>query len=183
MAPKAPIIVAAADPDWARQFRELGATLRSALGPAANRIDHVGSTAVPELDAKPVLDVQVSVPRLEPDLTYRIPLESLGFVLERENPDRTKRFFHRGPAARAVHLHVRVAGCFDEQLNLLFRDYLRSDEAARREYAAIKRELALRFRDDREGYVRAKEPTVWALLVRAHSWLQETGWSPGPADA
>jgi GrpB-like predicted nucleotidyltransferase (UPF0157 family) len=157
--------------------------LRHALGPVALRIDHVGSTAVPGLDAKPVIDIQVSVTHLGPEAPYRVPLEGAGFLLQAANPDRSKRFFREPSGTRRAHVHVRPAGSFEEQLNLLFRDFLRSDAGARHEYARTKRELAERFRADREGYVRAKEPTVWAILLRAHDWLQATNWSPGPSDA
>ena len=177
-----PIVVVPADPQWPAEFREIATRLRAALGPVALRIDHVGSTAVPGLDAKPVIDVQVSVASLEPDDPYRRPLERLGFEFHEANPDRSKRFFREPRGSRRVHLHLRVAGSFDEQLNLLLRDYLRSDAGARDEYARAKRALASAFREDRDGYVQAKEPVVWSLLLRAHDWLQATGWSPGRTD-
>ena len=178
-----PIDVVRADPSWAREFREVGGRLRAALGRTAVRIDHVGSTSVPGLDAKPVLDVQVSVAGLEPDEPFRAPLERLGFAYHALNTDRTQRFFREPPGTRRVHLHVRAAGSFDEQLNLLLRDFLRAHPDEADQYSTVKRDLAVRFRHDREGYVRAKEPTVWALLLRAHDWSQRTGWAPGPSDA
>jgi GrpB-like predicted nucleotidyltransferase (UPF0157 family) len=178
-----PIVIETADPRWPQEFRTIASRLRTALGPTALRIDHVGSTAVPGLDAKPVIDIQVSVARLDPDELFRRPLESLGYVLHADNPDRTKRFFGPPPGTRPVHIHVRCAGSFDEQLNLLLRDYLRTHAEAGREYAQRKWELAERFRTDREGYVRAKEPTIWSILVRAHDWAQSSGWAPGSSDA
>jgi GrpB-like predicted nucleotidyltransferase (UPF0157 family) len=178
-----PIVIVAADSHWPQEFRAMATPLRKALGDAALRIDHIGSTAVPGLDAKPVIDVQVSVATLEPDSPFRAPLESLGYVAPAANLDRSKRFFREAAGGRRTHVHVRRAGSFDEQLNLLLRDYLRTHSQDRDAYARAKRELAARFRTDREGYVRAKEPTVWSLLLRAHDWLQETGWSPGPSDA
>lgn len=177
-----PIIIVEYDPVWPEEFRELGQRLRRALGRAALRIDHVGSTSVPGLAAKPVLDVQISVGELEPDPPFRVPLEALGFVFHAANADRSKRFFREPPGTRRTHVHVRRSGSFDEQLNLLLRDYLRTHDDACREYARKKRELAEQFRNDREGYVRAKEPTVWSLLRRAHDWLEEVGWHPGASD-
>jgi GrpB-like predicted nucleotidyltransferase (UPF0157 family) len=178
-----PIIIVPYDARWPEYFRVIGTALRSALGPVARRIDHVGSTSVPALDAKPVIDVQVSVTTLEPSEPFRRPIEAVGYRFMSANPDRTKRFFLQAPGAQATHIHVRLAGSFDEQLNLLLRDYLREDSAAARDYARTKRELAERYRNDREGYVRAKEPTVWSLLMKAHDWAQESGWTPGPSDA
>jgi GrpB-like predicted nucleotidyltransferase (UPF0157 family) len=178
-----PIIIVSYDLSWPVEFRHLASAIREAIGSTAIRIDHVGSTAVPGLDAKPIIDIQLSVARLEPDTPFRIPLESMGFVFHRENPDLTKRFFREPSGAKRSHIHVRRAGSFDEQLNLLFRDYLRANTAEAKEYATTKRSLALKFRYDREGYVHAKEPEIWSLLIRAHNWAQTSGWSPGPSDA
>lgn len=125
----------------------------------------------------------MSVESLEPTTPFRRPLETLGYEFVPENPDRIKRFFRQGVGMRATHVHVRRSGTFDEQLNLLLRVYLRTHAEAARAYAVAKRELADRFRNDREGYVRAKEPAVWSILERAHDWAQGSGWSPEPSDA
>jgi GrpB-like predicted nucleotidyltransferase (UPF0157 family) len=177
-----PIVVVPYDTRWPEEFQRIAGRLRSLLGPVATRIDHVGSTAVPGLAAKPVIDIQVSVASIEPELAFVGPLETYGLHYQRENPDRTKRFFLGRDGERRFHVHVRREGSIDEQLNLLFRDYLRVHPADAQEYAEAKRALAERFRNDREGYVHAKEPTVWSLLQRAHDWSQESGWSPGPSD-
>ncbi len=177
-----PIVIVPCDPTWPDAFHRIGRRARGALGSVALRVDHVGSTSVAGLDAKPVIDVQVSVGSLLPEAPYRDPLRADGFRFRPENPDRTKRFFLGPPDEPAAHVHVREQGSFDERLNLLFRDYLRTNAESAREYARTKRELAKEFRDDREGYVRAKEPTVWRILIRAHDWAQSTGWSPGPSD-
>lgn len=178
-----PIVLVAADPRWPAEFRAVASALRRALGATALRIDHVGSTSVPGLDAKPVLDVQLSVAALEPETPYRGPLERLGYVRRPSEDDRTQRLFREPAAQRRTHLHVRAAGSFDEQLNLLFRDFLRAEPAVRADYARTKRALAATYRLDRPGYVRAKGPTVWAILRDAHDWAQRTGWSAGPSDA
>jgi len=178
-----PIVVSAYDPQWPAQFAALGASLRVALGPAALRIDHIGSTAVPGLDAKPVIDVQISVAALEPMTPYLGPLESLGYVWQADNDDRTKRYFREAPGRRRTHLHVRRAGSWSEQFALLFRDYLRTHASAAQHYAALKHQLAVRHRNDRAAYTNAKGPGIWALMVEANAWSQSTGWQPGPPDA
>jgi len=183
MDPEEPVVVIPYDPRWPETFRQIATRLRSTLGPTARRIDHVGSTAVPGLDAKPVIDIQVSVATLAPEGPFLTPLETLGYRWHRENPDRTQRFFREPAGADRTHLHVREHGSFDEQLNLLLRDYLRHHPDAAAEYAGVKRSLAEKFRNDREGYVLAKEPTIWSLLVKAHDWSQHAGWRPGPSDA
>jgi hypothetical protein len=96
------------------------------LGEVALRIDQIGSTAVPGLGAKPIIDIQVSVADFEPLAAFRRPLEQLGYVYRADNPERTKRYFREPPGRRRIHVHVRQAGSFSEQWALLFRDYLRA---------------------------------------------------------
>ncbi|MDD4904146.1 MAG: GrpB family protein [Candidatus Bipolaricaulis sp.] len=177
------VIVIPYDPEWARRFAELGRRLRAALGDAALRIDHIGSTAVVGLAAKPIIDVQISVASFEPIDAYRLSLERLGYVFRAENPERTKRYFREPPGERRTHIHVRRAGSWAEQFSLLFRDYLRThpEDAAR--YADVKRALARKHGEDRVGYTNAKTPFIWSVMMSADLWSQEVGWTPGPSDA
>ena len=114
-----PIEVVPYSPLWPQLFSELGTTLRKALGETALRIDHIGSTSVPGLDAKPIIDIQVSVASFEPLDAYRVPLERLGFVFRASNPDLTKRYFREKSGERRTHIHVRQSGSWSEQLALL----------------------------------------------------------------
>jgi GrpB-like predicted nucleotidyltransferase (UPF0157 family) len=177
------IRIAEPDPAWPARFGVLGTRLRAALGDVALRIDHIGSTAVPGLAAKPVLDLQVSVAALEPVAPFRDPLVALGHVYREDNPERTKRYFREPPGTARTHIHVRRAGSFSEQFPLLFRDYLRTHRAAAAEYAAAKRRLAAEFPHDGLAYTNAKTGIVWQLIHRADDWAQQTGWEPGPSDA
>jgi GrpB-like predicted nucleotidyltransferase (UPF0157 family) len=133
--------------------------------------------------AKPIVDVQISVARLEPVEPFRSPLEAAGFVYRAANPERTKRYFREPPGRRRTHVHVRRAGSFSEQLPLLLRDYLRAHPAAAQDYGQRKQALAARFARDRHGYLDAKVPITWEVLRRADEWAQRTGWEPGPTDA
>jgi GrpB-like predicted nucleotidyltransferase (UPF0157 family) len=178
-----PVEIVAYDPAWTARFAALGRDLRAGLGEVALRIDHIGSTSVPGLAAKPIIDLQVSVADFEPLAAYRLPLEQLGYVYRADNPERTKRYFREPPGHRRTHVHVRRAGSFSEQWALLFRDYLRADPDAAAEYEAVKRRLAIRYRDDRAAYVDAKGPFLWEIIRRADSWAQAQGWLPGPSDA
>lgn len=178
-----PIIIVEYDRQWPTLFAELGTRLRGALGEAALRIDHIGSTSVPGLSAKPVIDVQVSVSSFEPLEAYRGPLEELGFVLRAQNPDLTKRYFREQPGERRTHIHVRRAGSWPEQFALLFRDYIRLHNDDAKRYAELKHRLAQQYRDDRGSYVEAKAPFIWEIMTRADAWAQATGWQPGPTDA
>jgi GrpB-like predicted nucleotidyltransferase (UPF0157 family) len=175
------IVIVDYDPSWPEQFRQLGARLREALGPFAMRIDHIGSTSVVGLAAKPIVDIQISVASLEPVSAYLPALKAAGFRWRADNPERTKRYF-REVAGPRTHIHVRAAGSWSEQFALLMRDYLRDhpEEAAR--YAALKREFADHLGYDRHAYTDAKDPFIWALMARANTWTQATGWMPGPSD-
>jgi GrpB-like predicted nucleotidyltransferase (UPF0157 family) len=178
-----PIEIVSYNPTWPKRFAAQAASLREALGSVAQRIDHVGSTSVPGLAAKPVIDVQISVLSFEPLDAFRLPLERLGYVYRADNPDRAKRYFRETPGQRRTHLHVRRTGSFDEQLNLLFRDYLRTHAEEVAAYAARKRQLAARFHEDRAAYTDAKGPFIWRVLRRADEWAQLTDWQPAPSDA
>jgi GrpB-like predicted nucleotidyltransferase (UPF0157 family) len=96
-----PITVVSYDPAWPELFGQLGPRLRAALGGVALRIDHIGSTAVPGLAAKPIVDVQISVERLEPVVPFRSPLEAAGFRYRATNTERTKRYSKSRQASAA----------------------------------------------------------------------------------
>jgi GrpB-like predicted nucleotidyltransferase (UPF0157 family) len=169
--------------EWPQRFEQLSRSFRRALGDVAVRIDHIGSTAVPGLAAKPIIDIQISVRDFEPLDAYRVPLEQLGYVFRTDNTERTKRYFREPPRTPRTHVHVRRVGSWAEQFALLFRDYLRAHNDDARRYEVLKSELAERYRHDRDGYTEAKEPFIWEVMGRADRWSQEVGWMPGPSDA
>ncbi len=186
MDPRAnPIDIVDYSPEWPGSFRAVAEPLRIALGETALRIDHIGSTAIPGLAAKPIIDIQVSVASFEPFDPICRPLKRLGYVWRADNPDRTKRYFREPPGSPRthVHVHVREHGSWSERFALLFRDYLRSRPDLADRYAAVKRDLAERYRDDRSGYTDAKNPFIWAVTAEASDWSQAIGWEPGPSDA
>lgn len=170
------------DPRWPAEFAALARKLRTGLGDLAVRIDHIGSTSVPGLAAKPILDVQISVTSLDPVDAYRQQIEQYGFTLRSANPELTKRYFREVAGERRTHIHVRRAGSFSEQFALLFRDYLREHPERADEYAAEKRRLAPLLHVDRQQYVESKQPFIWATIRLADAWAQTTGWEPGRSD-
>ena len=178
-----PIVVVPYDSGWPQMFAQLGANLRRVLGKTALRIDHIGSTSVVGLAAKPIIDVQISVAAFDPPGEYRMPLESLGYVFRADNPDLAKRYFREAPGERRTHIHVRRSGSWGEQFALLFRDYMRTHPERAGLYADLKYRLADAYREDRHGYVDAKGPFIWETMQKADAWSQETGWEPGPSDA
>jgi GrpB-like predicted nucleotidyltransferase (UPF0157 family) len=177
------VVVVPYDPEWPALFSEVGASLRDALGGTALRIDHIGSTAVPGLDAKPIIDVQISVASLDTLDAFRVPIEGLGFVFRESNPELTKRYFREKPGERRTHIHVRRAGSWGEQFALLFRDYMRAHGADAERYTELKHRLADQYGEDRHGYTDAKSAFIWQTMVKADRWSQDVGWAPGPSDA
>ncbi len=178
-----PIYVVPYDSQWPEQFAALGGPLRAVLGPTALRIDHIGSTAVPGLDAKSVIDMQISVTALEPMDAYLGSLQALGYEWRAWHDNLNRRFFREPSGQRRTHVHVAQAGSLSEQLALVFRDYLRAHVADAQRYAALKHQLAQQYVDDRRAYTNAKAPLIWELLRQASDWSQQTGWSPGPSEA
>jgi GrpB-like predicted nucleotidyltransferase (UPF0157 family) len=162
------MLVVPYNPEWPAAFARERDRLAAALGAAARRIEHNGSTAVPGLAAKPVIDIQISVPRLQPMDTYAPALERLGYVHVPHDDDAFAPFFHR-PAAwpHTHHVHVVEAGGEEERKTLAFRDYLRAHPDAAREYEALKRALAAAFggadAPAREAYAAAKSEFVMRI--------------------
>ena len=160
------------DPAWPEMAAAELARVEAALGEVAVRTAHVGSTAVPGMAAKPIVDLQVAVAATRPTETYARPLEALGYLFA-PDPDSPDFHFFGKPAERprTFHLHVCLAGGDDERRHLALRDYLRvhPEEAAR--YAELKRELVARRPGDRLAYIAGKADHVAALERRALDWL------------
>jgi GrpB-like predicted nucleotidyltransferase (UPF0157 family) len=174
--------IAPYDPEWILLFKELGTRLRNQLAITALRIDHVGSTSIVGMEAKPIIDIQISVLDYDDELKYKPLIEDLGFQLRLENPDMTKKYFRELPGNRRTHIHVRQAGSHSEQITLLFRDYLRSSPEDCQRYLQEKHRLMGLYKNDRPKYVEGKGPIVWDILKKAHLWSQEVGWRPGRSD-
>ena len=155
------MIIVAYDPRWAHEFEAERARIGEALGALALRIDHHGSTAVPGLAAKPIIDIQISVARLDAIATYAERLAPIGYVHLPHEDDAVCPFFHR-PAQwpHTHHVHVVEAGGDEERRTLAFRDYLREHEPVAREYETLKRALAGSLGEhdasSREAYANAK---------------------------
>lgn len=168
--------------EWAREFGVIGKALRNALTGTALRIDHIGSTSIPGLAAKPIIDIQLSVLSLEP-MDFRAPIESLGYVWREHNPERTKRYFREPPGSRRTHVHVRKAGSWHEQYALLFRDFMRLHADACKKYEQVKWDLAAQYPYDMPSYTDAKASIFWEIMQQADRWAAATGWEPGASDA
>lgn len=171
-----PIEVVPYQEKWAATFVAWRERLWQRLQQSVARIEHVGSTAVPGLAAKPAIDIQVSVRDVESEAAYVPALESLGIALRSRDPGH--RYFRpAGDAPRTVQIHVVDAGSDWEREHLLFRDFLRVHADARDDYAHLKLELADRYRDDRLAYNEAKTGFILDALGAAEEWAARAGWS------
>jgi dephospho-CoA kinase len=187
----APVLVAA-DSDWPRQAAGLAERLKAAAPEDVLAVDHIGSTAVPGLEAKDVIDLQLAVADLATADRIAPLLGAAGFPLwpgilmdsphGRPGPAAwSKRLHGNADPARPVNLHVRVAGSPGWRFALCFRDWLRADPAARSEYAAEKRRVAaLHAADDSTaGYAEGKEAWFSEVAVpRMERWAESSGWQP-----
>ena len=165
-----PLEVVDYDPRWPEQFKAERRIVAQALGPLAVAIEHVGSTAVPGLAAKPVIDVQVGGAHIGDAAGCAERLIAIGWEYLGEHGIPDRHYFQRwSGATRTHHLHLVE---FDSEMwceSVLFRDYLRCHANAAREYAELKRALAARFRHDRPGYTDAKAPFIEAALRAARA--------------
>lgn len=179
------------DPTWPAQAERLAARIRRAAGERALRVDHVGSTAVPDLPAKDVIDLQLTVSTLDEADALAAPLTEAGFVHRPDIADDQphgggdlalwrKRYHNATDPGRPVNLHIRAHGSPGWRFALLFRDWLRAEESVRDEYAALKRELAKTFAADENTsrYADAKEPWFTEVYPRMEDWARRTGWQP-----
>jgi len=163
-----PIVLVDYDPAWADQFAREAARIRTALGERALLLEHAGSTSVPGLAAKAIVDIVLAVPDSSNEDDYVPALEAEGYELRIREPD---WYEHRvlKKAEPNVNLHVFSAGCVEIERMLAFRDHLRADEADRALYERTKRALAARNWAYVQDYADAKSEVVEAIIARARA--------------
>lgn len=189
------IVIVDHRPDWPPRFDHLAADLRRALGDVATRIDHIGSTAVPGLAAKDIIDIQVTVADLD-DERIADALRSVGAIerfkgtFDHEPPgvevpedQRQKWLWLLRAPNEIANIHVRVEGRWNWRYALLCRDFLRAHAATAAAYGEVKRQLARHFGDDVEGYYDIKDPAFDLFMSVADEWAESSDWTPGPSDA
>ena len=161
------------DAAWLHSFEVERSRIDHALSNVAHRVAHVGSTAVPGLSAKPIVDLQLSVSDVEEEGAYLPALESAGYVLRvRERGHRMLR-----TPALDVHVHVCSIGSDWERRHLLFRDWLRESDVDRARYAEVKVGLAKEDWPSVNHYADAKSGVIEEITIRAEKWAATTGWS------
>jgi dephospho-CoA kinase len=183
--PRSPVLVAP-DASWPHQARRLIARIAGILGRRAHRIDHIGSTAVPGLDAKDALDVQVVVAGLAGAVQLADDLIGAGLVRRhgrwwdnaRDGTVWDKAVATNADPGRAVNCHIRPADSPAWREALLLRDWLRAHPSGVVDYAQLKHRLAAQRWDSTDAYAQAKTPFIRSALDRAEQWAQSTGWRP-----
>lgn len=188
-----PIEIIPYQSSWVEEFSQIGTALRRALGQTAVRIDHIGSTAVPGLPAKDIIDIQVTVADLH-DAAIAAKLSESGFQLREgilrdnflgisdpESTDLEKRYGREKEGGRRSHIHIRQDGRFNQRYPLLFRDYLRAHNIMRQGYATIKMRLAEIFPNSIDGYLYIKDPLMDMIFAAAQDWAAVVNWQPDEA--
>jgi GrpB-like predicted nucleotidyltransferase (UPF0157 family) len=172
-----PVIISDPDPEWSRMFREEKIRIRKALGKRnIVKVEHIGSTAVPGLKAKPTIDILLEIPVTADKENIVEKLAGLNYLFtsKPENPAPQmmcmKGYTLNGFVGQSYHIHVRYPGDWDE---LVFRDYLRAHPDAASEYEALKVRLAIRYKNDREGYTEGKTEFVRKIITMAREKNQE----------
>lgn len=167
-----PIVIVDYDHGWPRLFDSLAQLIKGAIAEKALSVEHIGSTAVPGLAAKPIIDILLTVQDVEDEAGYLVPLEDAGFVLRVREPGHRML---RTPS-RDVHLHVFSVDDTVVPNYLALRDWLRVDEADRALYATTKMKLAQQRWDDMNYYAEAKSDVISKVLFRARIWRgQQSG--------
>jgi GrpB-like predicted nucleotidyltransferase (UPF0157 family) len=163
---KPEILIADYDPAWPAKFEMHRRIIAGALGATALHVEHIGSTSVPGLAAKPIIDILVVVKDSANEPTYRPQLEGAGYVLRVREPDWNEHRMLR-TAEKDVHVHLYSAGCAEIQRNLVFRDHLRVHAADRQRYEETKRALARSDWADMNAYADAKTEVIESILAAA----------------
>lgn len=171
---KEPIVIQEYDPAWARIYADEARRLQTVLAPIAERIEHIGSTSVPGLGAKAIIDISVGVRDLD-DVTGCIDaMADLGYAEIPIAPHFQRRLFSKGPYNEGTHhVHFTVFGSEIGSDPILFRDYLRTHPDAVARYERAKRDAAAKHRNDLNGYHEEKAPCVIDLMERARAWRNE----------
>jgi GrpB-like predicted nucleotidyltransferase (UPF0157 family) len=171
------IVIADYDPEWPRWFERAAEEIRAALGETALELEHVGSTSVPGLAAKPLIDINMVVPDSTAEEAYVPQLEAIGYELRVREPDWYEHRLLRG-FDPPVNLHVFSPNCEEVERGVLFRDWLRTHDDDRELYERTKRGLAAKEWKYVQNYADAKSAVIQEILARARAWPDSDDVAP-----
>ncbi len=167
---KPPVVIVPSDPQWQRLFQAESELIRRQIGSYLETLEHIGSTAVPGLGAKPIIDIMPGLRQLSDAQECIEPLAAIGYTYVPEYEDELpeRRYFRKGPLeGRTHHMHMVENATAFWQRHLLFRDYLQTHPETVEEYEALKHRLAREHNADREAYTNGKTPFIEAVVERA----------------
>jgi GrpB-like predicted nucleotidyltransferase (UPF0157 family) len=158
------------DAQWTVQFQQEAESIREALQPLVVAIHHIGSTSIPAMCAKPVIDILLEVSDIEAVDCYNEQMRQLGYVAKGEFGIAGRRFFLKGEIHRTHHIHAFMAGSPEVLRHLLFRDYMIAHPVDAERYGVLKRKLAQQYRYDNEGYCTGKDAFIKEIDQKAADW-------------
>ncbi|WP_010096441.1 GrpB family protein [Ornithinibacillus scapharcae] len=167
--------VVAYDKEWMEQFKTEARKLREIMYPEIVEIFHIGSTSVPGLAAKPIIDILVIVKEITRIDNFNPAMIDLGYQPKGENGIKNRRYFNKDGANRTHHVHVYEAGNEEIIRHLAFRDFLRAHHEKAVQYGDLKQSLAKQFPYDISSYIKGKEHFVQRMEKEALSWYLKLG--------
>ncbi len=184
-----PVIIIPYRDEWPAEFARLKTQLRNALGEVALRIDHIGSTSIPSLSAKDIIDVQITVQSLDdPKIQPRLLEQGFRFwkpqflydefigIEDPQSPELRKLLAVEREGERRANIHIREQGRLNQRFALLFRDYLRASPIVTKAYETIKIRLAEIFPESIDGYLYIKDPVMDLIFEAANQWGEGKGF-------
>ena len=159
--------------NWKLMFKEEARKLKSIFGKEILHIHHIGSTSVPELKAKPIIDILPVVREIHIVDNFIDEMKYIGYESKGENGITGRRYFQKGGDNRTHHVHIYQFGSYEIKRHLAFRDYLLVHPEVKDSYGQLKEKLAEKFPYDVESYISGKEPLVKEIEVKALEWYKE----------
>ncbi|MBN1966463.1 MAG: GrpB family protein [Anaerolineae bacterium] len=160
------------NPEWPALFEQESARIAEAMGDEAVEIEHIGSTSVPGLRAKPILDILLVVEEFASVEHYQHLLEPLGYRHHFHEDEADRKFFWKG-VPRTHHLHIAEYATWEHQRHIIFRDYLRSHPEIAKLYEESKRQLAIEFHANRPAYTKGKTAFIKSIVMRAFEEIRD----------
>ncbi|MBW4656343.1 MAG: GrpB family protein [Kaiparowitsia implicata GSE-PSE-MK54-09C] len=163
------------NPEWAKEFQQEKQRILHLIEPSVIDIQHIGSTSIPSISAKPIIDILIAL--VQPGLTanHMTSLQSLGYLYEGQVLNLAEHHFFRKGMPRTHHIHIADFESDFWHRHILFRDYLRAHIKEAKRYNQLKHELSKKFEFDRKSYTMSKTPLIESILANARSWKATLG--------
>jgi len=159
---------------WSKLFQNESNNIKNILGDLIVSIHHVGSTAIPNMDAKPVIDILIEVTEINKVDSFNKKMNNLGYIALGENGILNRRFFSKGGNNRTHHIHIFETGNSEINRHLLFRDYLIAHPKDAKKYSLLKQRLAHEYPENIDMYIKGKDAFIKELDKKAKEWKENT---------